>query len=533
MDFDYDVVIIGAGHNGLTLGSYLARSGLSVGIVERRAEEGGGLCTEELTLPGFLHNVHANYHTFVGLAPAFEDLDLEGHGLKYVRPEVQMASVYPDGTALTIHTDIEKTCESLGRFSSKDADTFHRLYTEAHGYVDLLLETLMYEPPMTLNELTKALTVFGVDARSEFLEVNLRRMSINEFLDKHFESPKIKAHLAFHAAVCGYTNDVKGLGVSFPLLVGKIDNWNLCVGGSHRLAHILWRDFAKNGGVIHVQQAVEKILVDGGKAVGVRTYDGTEFRASKAVVSTVDLKQTFLEFVDKSDLDTEFIGKVEDAEANKHKFWSLFTVHLAMTEPPQYAAAEFDPDVDKAWVVNLGYDSLDALNEDWNLIRNNKAPYPRPNAAVNTLYDPLDAPDGCYTGLLRQFAPYALESGGASAWDTYSELYADHCVDVWRSYAPNLTDDKFLGRFPYSPLDIERKMVNMVRGDWMMGEISNDNLLDKRPFAELAEYRTPVKGLYMGGSTQHPHGFITFGPGYNVLQVMADDLGIDKWWRKI
>lgn len=533
MEFTYDVVIIGAGHNGLTLGSYLARSGLSVGIIERRAEEGGGLCTEELTLPGFLHNVHANYHTFVGLAPAFKDLELEEHGLKYVRPEVQMASVFPDDTALTVHTDLDKTCASMARFSEKDAETFRNLYTEAHGYVDLLLETLMYEPPMTLNDLTKALTVFNVDDRSDFLEVNLRRLSINEFLDKHFESPKIKAHLAFHAAVCGYTNDVKGLGVSFPLLVGKIDNWHLCLGGSHRLAHILWRDFAQHGGVIHVQQQVEKVIVEDGRAVGVRTLDGTEFTATKAVASSVDLAQTFLQFVEKTDLDLDFIGKVEDAEDNKHKFWSLFSVHLAMTELPEYKAAEFDPDVNRAWVVNLGYDSLEALNEDWAAIRQGKAPFPRPNAAVNTLYDELDAPDGKYTGLLRQFAPYSLRSGGPGEWDRYSELYADHCMEVWQQYAPNLTPDKYLRRFPYSPVDIERKMINMVRGDWMMGEISNDNLLDKRPFPELAEYRTPVKGLYMCGSTQHPHGYITFGPGYNALQVMAEDLGIDKWWVKI
>ncbi len=531
--FDYDVVIIGAGHNGLTLGCYLARSGLSVGIVERRAEEGGGLCTEELTLPGFLHNLHANYHTFVNLAPAFEDLDLYGHGLEYVRPEVQMASVFPDGTALTIHTDLDKSCESMARFSKKDADTFRRLYTEAHGYVDLLLHTLMYEPPMTLNELTKALTVFGVDKRSEFLEVGLRRMTITEFLDKHFEHPKIKAHLAFHAAICGYTSDIRGLAVGFPLLVGKIDNWHVCVGGSHRLAHVLWRDFARNGGVIHVQQAVEKILIEDGRAVGVRTEDGTEFYARKLVASSVDLAQTFLKFIDKEHLDAEFIGKVEEAEAKKHKFWTLFSVHLALEEPPHYEAASFDPDVDRAWVVNLGYDSLEALNSDWETIRKGLAPSPRPNAAVNSLFDPSDAPEGKYTGLLRQFVPYALRRKGAYEWKAYGPLYASHCIEEWRKYAPNLEDSKIIDYVAYTPLDIEEKLINMVRGDWMMGEIAPDNLLERRPFPELSEYRTPIRGLYMCGSTQHPHGFITFGPAYNALEVIAEDLRIEKWWKKV
>ena len=130
-------------------------------MLERRHEEGGGLCTEELTQPGFLHNVHANYHTFVDLAPPVNDLDVRGHGVEYVRPEVQMASIYDDGTALTIHTDLDKTCASIARFSEEDAETFRRLYLEAHGYVDLLLGTLMYQPPMSVKELTKAPSPWG------------------------------------------------------------------------------------------------------------------------------------------------------------------------------------------------------------------------------------------------------------------------------------------------------------------------------------------------------------------------------------
>lgn len=142
----YDVVIIGAGHNGLTLGAYLARSGLDVVVLERRHEEGGGLCTEELTLPGFLHNVHANYHTFVDMAPPVADLDVRGHGVQYVRPEVQMASIFEDGTALTIHSDLDKTCASIACFNEEDAKTFRRLHEEAHGFIDLLLGTWRIAP---------------------------------------------------------------------------------------------------------------------------------------------------------------------------------------------------------------------------------------------------------------------------------------------------------------------------------------------------------------------------------------------------
>ena len=368
----YDAIIIGAGHNGLTLGAYLARSGLKVLVLERRHEEGGGLCTEELTQPGFLHNVHANYHTFVDLAPPVHDLGLRGHGVEYVRPDVQMASIYDDGTALTIHTDLDKTCRSIARFSEQDSETFRRLYTEAHGYVDLLLGTLMYQPPMSVKELTKALSVFGVEGRSEFLSVKLRRETINQFLDQHFTHPKVKAHLAFHGAVCAYTNDVPGLAIGFPLLVGKIDNWHLCVGGSHRLAHALWRDLAQHDGVMVSDADVRAIVVDGGRAVGVRLSDGAEIAARRLVASTVSVEQTFLEFLEPAALPAELPERVR--KDVKHKDWSLFSVHLAMSALPRYEAAAFDPDVDRAWVVNLGYGSLQELNADFDAVRRGTAP---------------------------------------------------------------------------------------------------------------------------------------------------------------
>lgn len=526
-----DVVVIGAGHNGLTVGAYLARSGLDVTVLERRHEEGGGLCTEEITQPGFLHNIHANYHTFVDMAPPVRDLDVRGHGVEYVRPEVQMASVFEDGTALLIHSDFDKTCASIARFSEEDADTFRRLYAEAHGFIDLLLGTLMYQPPLSVKELTKALVTFGVQDRSEFLSVRLRKQTINQFLDRHFKHPKVKAHLAFHGAVCGYTNDVPGLAIGYPLLVGKIDNWHLCVGGSHRLSHALWRDLAQHGGVMASDAEVVRILVEGGRAVGVRMADGTQIEARKAVVSTVAVEQTFLEFLDAAVVGEELTQRVKTKI--KHKDWSLFSVHLALSQTAEYTAAEFDPDVNRAWVVNLGYASPAELDADWAAIRAGRLPDPRPNAAINSLYDPTDAPPGCFTGLLRQFAPYALADGAEGAWDEIGRWYGRRCIEAWRRFAPNLTDDAIIDWSVFTPLDITRKLPNMVRGDWMMGEISLDNMLDQRPLPELGQYRTPVERLYMAGSTQHPHGFITFGPGYNAVQVIAEDLGIKPWWRKI
>jgi phytoene dehydrogenase-like protein len=526
-DATFDAIIIGAGHNGLALGTYLAKAGWDVAVFEKRAEEGGGLCTEELTRPGFLHNVHCNYHTLVGVCPVYDDLALYSHGLEYVHPPVQMGSVFRDGTALTIHSDIDKTCASLARFSEKDAATFRRLHDEVKGYLDLILRTLMYSPPIPLLDITKALVVWKVADKAEFLSVHLRNMTITQFLDDHFENDKVKAMLAFQAAISGYATDRKGLAVSFPLLVGKMDNWHVCVGGSHQLAHALWEAFAHAGGSVFLNTPIGGILTDNGRTTGVRLYDGSEVRARHVVVSSIDLEQTFLKMLPRAKVPAKV---VEQVEKYQHMDWSYYSVHLAMREAPQYIAADFDPDIQQAWVLNAGYETVQELNEDWQTVRAGKLAPPRPNCAVNTLFDPSDAPDGSYTGLMRQFAPVAIGQGGMEAWDEMGGPYGERCIDAWTEYAPNVRRS-VIEWVPYTPLDISRRMINMVRGDWMGGLIDLSNLLTERPGPDLSQYKTPIDGLYLCGATQHPHGFITFAPAYNALQVIAQDYGLERWWQ--
>ena len=282
----YDAIIIGAGHNGMALSAYLGKCGWNVLCLERRYEEGGGLTTESYTRPGFLHNLHSNYHSFVGLCQVYDDLNLiGGDGAEYVHPPVQMGSVFKDGTAITIHTDMDKTHASMSRISKKDADTFQRLYREVKGFQDMMIQTLMYGPPLSLNDITRALSTWKVEDKTEFFRVENRKLTIQDFLNKHFENEKIKVMLAFHATICGYMTDVDGLAVSFPFMLGKIDNWRLCVGGSHRLAHSLWREMRRNNATLMPAYHVEDIIMEDGRAVGVRCADGQEFRATKLVAS--------------------------------------------------------------------------------------------------------------------------------------------------------------------------------------------------------------------------------------------------------
>ncbi len=524
----FDAVIIGAGHNGMALAGYLAKSGWSVAVLERRTEEGGGLCTEELTEPNFLHNLHSNYHSLVGICPVYEDLGLLDNGVEYVHPAVQMGSVFSDGTAITVHTDMQKTYESFARFSRKDADTWMRLFDEVRGYLDLMVRTLMYAPPIALNDLTRALVSWGVAEKSEFLTARLRSMSVADFLNKHFENERIKAMLGFHAAVCAYQPHIRGLAVSYPVLLGKIANWHLCKGGSHRLAHALLRVIVRSGGRVFPQVPVERIVVENGRAIGVETPDGF-VRARRLVASSVDVNQTFETLLGESVAPAKTLAEVRKVA---YQDATLFNVHLAMNGLPRYKAAAFDPDIDKAWIVNVGYESLADFEEDFTLVRQGVAPRrPRLNVAVNSLYDPTDAPEGKATGLIRVFAPYDVKDVGG--WDAYQREYGDLCIARWSEVCENLDGGLIRQSATESPLDLSRRMINYRFGDWMVGRIHPDNLLENRPTRELAEYRTPIEGLYMCGASQHPHGYITFAPGYNCLSVIAEDFNLEKWWAAV
>jgi phytoene dehydrogenase-like protein len=529
-DDGFDAIVIGAGHNGMALAAYLAKSGWSVAVLERRTEEGGGLSTEEVTEPNFLHNLHSNYHSLVGLSPVYDDLGLLDNGVDYAHPDVQMGSIFSDGTALTIHTDMAKTHASLARFSKKDADTWMRFWEEVCGYMDLMVQALMFAPPIRLNDLTRALAQWGVEESSEFLTARLRTMSVADFLNKHFENDRIKAMLAFHAAICAYQPDIKGLAVSLPVLLGKITNWHLCKGGSHRLAHALVRVIVKAGGRVYPQVPVDEIVVKNGRAVGVRTPDGF-VRARKLVASSIDVNQTFEKLIAAEHLPRKTI---EDVRAVEYQDATLFNVHLAMNGFPRYRAAEFDPDIDRAWILNVGFDSLDDFSEEFAAIRRGVLPAsPRLNVAVNSLYDPTDAPEGKATGLIRVFAPFALAAGGARAWRAAARDYGRRCVDRWASVCTNMDDGLIRTWVTETPEEISQKMLNYRFGDWMVGRIHPKNLLEHRPTDELSQYRTPIQGLYMCGASQHPHGYITFAPAYNSLSLIADDFGLEKWWVRI
>lgn len=525
-----DVVVIGAGHNGLTLGCYLARAGLDVLVLDRRAEFGGGLCTEEVTIPGFYHNLHSNFHGAMPFFPPYLDFELERQGVTYVHPEANIGMPLSDGRALVLYVDELRSYESIARFSRRDADTF----LETRGIIASHVEEILafgYTPPVVRSEaeMRVAEEIVATELRSWFGQ-DVASMSALDFVRSRFEDPHVQALLLFHMAVGGW--DVRlprtgALGVGF---LGYITNWQLCRGGSHHLAHVLGSVLLREGGNLRELAHVARIRVERGRATGVVLADGTEIGARLAVVSTVDPHQTFLEMLPPDALPPGLADRVRAIRYGHGDV--LFGVHLALAEPPRYAAARFNPDIDRTFNVNIGYERPEDLIEHYEEIDRNELPRrPRLEVGVNTLFDPSQAPPGKHTALLWQFAPYAPGGDDPAVWDTLKEEYAERCIESWRAYAPNLTPDRILGVYAYTPHDIARKMVNMRRGGFHCAALLDTQAFHRRPVEELAELRTPIAGLYLGGASVHPHGGIIGGPAYNCLQVLANDLGLRERLR--
>ncbi|MBI4613820.1 MAG: NAD(P)/FAD-dependent oxidoreductase [Planctomycetes bacterium] len=521
-----DVVVIGAGHNGLICGAYLARAGLEVAVVERRLEAGGGLSTEEATLPGFLHNLHSVFHDAAEHMPAMADLGLVAEGAEYVLPPVQVGLVLGDGRALTVHTERERTLRSIARFSERDARRWATVDDDYHEFALSVVVPALYAPPPTPSE-----PVLPMEQSPEGMEhLRMSRQSPADAVTDLFESDPVRAAVLFQLAVPrGVGPDYAGLGMLVPLVVTGVERSHLAKGGSHNVAHALWKALIKAGGRVRGMREVRRILVEGGRAVGVELTGGERIAARRAVVSAVDFRQTFLSLLDPRELGDEFL---ERARCFRLDEFSLFGVHLALAEPPRYLAAAFDPDIDRAFKVGIGFESTADFRTLFEDIRRGAIPDPpRLYACSPTVHDPTQAPEGFHTAFCWAVAPYNLAAGGAAAWDRAAPEYAERCLAAWRKAAPNLTPENILGRRILSPLDIERKLASMPAGGVFHGRTSLDQIEAFRPMPGLADGRTPIQGLYLAGASIHPGGGILGACGYIAAGTIAGDLGIKKWWE--
>jgi phytoene dehydrogenase-like protein len=455
-------------------------------------------------------------------------MELERYGAHYVWPENQFAHVFPDGRALVCNRSVERTAENIARFSKRDADAFREVaavYREAleDGVIPALFSTPL--PP------SKEAT--PLEATPEGLTLMRQNLSApNHVARQLFETPEVQTWIGFWVAQLAGTGDVFGLGANYPvMLAGSLEpyGWAICKGGSNRLAQAMAAFVEDHGGEIRVGTPVRRINVEATSATSLVLEDGSSVPVDGVLVSNLDPKHTFIELVGEDRLPAEFGQAVKRW---RYDVMSMFCVYLALERPVSWKAAQWDPAVERCFAVSI-CESLDVLDDNASDCRLGVPPRQPGLFTVHpSLFEPSLCPPGTEACFCEQIAPYELRPGGPEAWEREKRGYATVVLDRWRPYlTEGLEPDRVVGQYISSPIDIERVMPSMKRGDWNHGEMSQDQLGVFRPFHEYPPYRTAFENVYMCGASTHPGGSIGGACGYNAATAIAEDLRIRAWWK--
>ncbi len=518
---NFDVAVVGAGPNGLITAAYLAKAGLKTVVIERRQEIGGGLATEETLFPGFYTNPHAIYHLMVDYMPLFKDFDLGVHGLTFIKPNIQTAAVFKDGSSLVLCQQIEDSKDSIALFSDKDARRFGHLMRQWQKIVDDVLAPGTYVPPMSPIDMIEALN----RGESGQEALRLTEMSPMEIIEENFENDKLRMALLYMSTMWGLNPRDSGLGFLVPLLVTRNLNKAQCYGGSHKLAGSLSRAIHQAGGIILDNAEVVKIEVENNQAKRVILDDGRVINAS-AIISSLPPPQTFGKLIDRDLVPSELIQTAENWEWDQ---WSFFTVSLALKEAPRYISE--DPWVNDALMTILGFETYDELATHFDAVLSGKisdSDEVGGHATTETRYDPtLPRIPGHDVAFLQSHVPLSTKIN-------YEEVginLRDRLISKWSEYAPNITKDSIVASSHESPLDIETRIKTMVGGSIKHGDYNPLQMGVFRPHDSVVAGRSPIDGLYLCGASSYPGGLIIGGPGYIAANTVAEDFEIDKWWK--
>jgi phytoene dehydrogenase-like protein len=523
----YDIVIIGAGHNGLTCAGYLARKGLKVKVVERRGVVGGAAVTEEFH-PGFRNSV-CSYVVSLLDPKIIRELELERHGLSILDRPSGSLSILPNGKFLRLARELDQAEREIGKFSQHDAQIYGRFESEVAEVAEIFRSVTTETPPnigggfgdvMSLLKLANRARKLTPRQQKSFVE--LMTMSIGDYLDAWFESDPIKGLFGFEAIVGNLVSPYTG-GSAYVLVHhyfggvnGKTGTWGYAKGGMGAITQAMARSAGEHGAEIEVNAPVKEVIVEGGRARGVVLADGRTIRA-RAVAANVNPKLLYLKMLDRSVLPAEFRREMEGWRCRS----GSFRMNVALSELPRFEAlpsrepeklmmASIDIAPSLAY-LERAYD--DAKGGGW-------AKEPVVSMCIPSILDDTLAPKGSHVMSLfcQHFHP---ELSGGRTWDQVKGEVADLIVDTVDRYAPNFKRS-IVGRQVLSPLDLEREF-GLVGGDIFHGALHLDQIYSLRPAAGFADYRGPVKGLYHCGSGAHPGGGVSGLPGHNAAREIARD----------
>jgi phytoene dehydrogenase-like protein len=534
----YDVVVIGAGHNGLTCAAYLGMAGLKVKVLERRPVVGGAAVTEEFC-PGFRNSIAA--YTVSLLSPKIiADLNLHDHGLRLVERRAQNFLPTLDGGYLLAGEG--RTKDSIANFSHTDAQRYDAFNRELDASADLLRELALQAPPnlthgfgtRTIGELIKVASV-GNRLRRLSTE-NLRALydlftkSAADFLDQWFEGELVRAWLGFDAIVGNYASPYTP-GTAYVLLHhafgevnGKKRAWGHAIGGMGAITQAMARAAAGHGVEIETDAPVREVLLEKGRAIGVVLADGRIVRAA-VVAANVNPKLLYTAMVPESALDSDFLRRMRAWRCGS----GTFRINVALSQLPSFSARPGHDLADHHSAGIILAPSLDYMDRAYSDARAfGWSREPIIEIVIPSTLDDTLAPKGAHVAsLFCQHVAPQLPDG--AAWNDHRERVADLMIETVDRYAPGFKAS-VVGRQALSPFDLEQ-VFGLTGGDIFHGAMSLDQLFWARPALGYADYRSPLKGLYHCGSGAHPGGGVTGAPGHNAARAIIADLRWRRWPR--
>ncbi|WP_413171981.1 beta-carotene ketolase CrtO [Anabaena azotica] len=536
---EYDVVIIGAGHNGLVCAAYLLKAGYSVLLLEKRPVPGGAATTEECIpdkAPGFKFNLCAIDHEFIHLGPVVEELELTKYGLEYLECDPVVFCPHPDGKYFLAHKSLEKTCAEIARYNERDA----KKYAEFTDYWQRAISAMipMFNAPpksiidifgnYNIQKVKDLVSVVGSPSKSlDFVRTMLN--SAEDILNEWFDEEFLKAPLARLASELGAPPSQKNLAIGV-MMMSMRHNPGMARprGGTGALVQALVNLVTSKGGVILTDQHVEKVLIDDAKAVGVRVVGGQEYRAKYGVISNIDAQRLFLQMTDKNDIDAvdpDLWERLTRRIVNNNE--TILKIDLALDEPLHFPHHNHQDE----YLIGsiLIADSMNHVEQAHSKCTLGEIPDSDPSMYVvmPSFLDPSLAPPGKHTVWIEFFAPYQIAGAegtglkGTGWTDELKNKVADRVVDKLATYSPNLKTS-IIARRVESPAELGERL-GAYKGNYYHIDMTMDQMIFFRPLPELANYKTPIDNLFLTGAGTHPGGSISGMPGRNCARVFLQN----------
>ncbi len=524
----YDAIVIGGGHNGLTAAAYLGKAGLRTLVLERRPIVGGAAVTEEFH-PGYRNSI-ASYVLSLLRPEIIRDLDLRRHGLSLI-PFRGALDILGDGCTLLFTGEEMNDRAQVARFSNRDYEAMGALRERLQRVGEMVRDQLLREPPDLgggLDSILSMLRIGGglrrLSAEDRHFLIQMFTLSANDLMERWFESEAMRQVYAVHCVSSNFASlDAPGSAIPFFINVlgefeGKQGRWGLAKGGMGAVTQAIAAAGRESGVEIRTSAPVARILVRDGCAEGVRLESGDELRA-RVVLANTDPKRTFLTLVGREHLDPAFA----DGIAHLRMGHASLRLNLALNAAPDFAALSgAEAELARGSAITLLPDRA-TVERNYRLAREGRIP-DDPYVAIvipSALDDSLAPPGNHVMSLLCKYYPYHLADG--QHWDALREPVADRILAGVARHIPNLPQIT-VARQVLTPLDLER-VFGLTEGDIFHGRHDLDQLFSLRPHPKAARYRTPITRLYLCGSGSHPGGGVSGTPGHNAARRVLKDLG--------